>query len=156
MSEPLEEMPAEGALGTIRASREDSRPRLPEPPPVTLVAIADVRLPAVAGLEAELDGFYEDLLGFEPVEGLADGEGGRVYRAENHALSFVVLESSPEEPWSRPLGVITPHYLDILQRLGDLGVEYEVIRGLASGDEAALFQDPAGNWLSLMPRREVR
>src|SRR3954454_9604123 len=43
----------------------DRRRRMPEPLPVRLVAVADVRLPATAGLERELDAFYVDLLGFE-------------------------------------------------------------------------------------------
>jgi hypothetical protein len=41
----------------------DSRPLMPEPLPVRLVAVADVRLPAPAGVERALDAFYVDLLG---------------------------------------------------------------------------------------------
>lgn len=42
----------------------DPRVRMPEPLPVRLVAVADVRLPAPAGVERALDAFYVDLLGF--------------------------------------------------------------------------------------------
>jgi len=41
----------------------DPRPLMPEPLPVRLVAVADVRLPAPAGVERALDAFYADLLG---------------------------------------------------------------------------------------------
>jgi hypothetical protein len=41
----------------------DRRARMPEPLPVRLVAVADVRLPAPAGVERALDAFYVDLLG---------------------------------------------------------------------------------------------
>jgi hypothetical protein len=41
----------------------DRRARMPEPLPVRLVAVADVRLPAPAGAERALDAFYVDLLG---------------------------------------------------------------------------------------------
>jgi hypothetical protein len=46
----------------------DRRPRMPEPLPVKLLAVEDVRLPATAGLESQLDGFYIGLLGFERVD----------------------------------------------------------------------------------------
>lgn len=51
-------------LGT----RGDRRPRMPEPLPVKLLAVEDVRLPATAGLEARLDDFYAGLLEFERVD----------------------------------------------------------------------------------------
>jgi catechol 2,3-dioxygenase-like lactoylglutathione lyase family enzyme len=41
----------------------DPRPLMPEPLPVRLVAVADVRLAAPAGVERALDAFYVDLLG---------------------------------------------------------------------------------------------
>jgi hypothetical protein len=60
---------------------EDCRPRIIPPPPVQLVAIADVMLPGVAGLEREFDAFYVGLLRLErqcessPSPG-TPGEGG--------------------------------------------------------------------------------
>ena len=46
----------------------DPRPRIPEPLPVKVLAVEDVRLPATAGLESQLDDFYVGLLGFERVD----------------------------------------------------------------------------------------
>lgn len=43
----------------------DRRRRMREPPPVRLVAVADARLSASAGLEPDLDAFYVGLLEFE-------------------------------------------------------------------------------------------
>jgi hypothetical protein len=54
----------EPAAGESSPAAPDRRPRVPEPLPVRLVAVDDVRLPATAGLERELDAFYVDLLGF--------------------------------------------------------------------------------------------
>ena len=59
---------------TMRRSRSDARPKLPEPPPVTLVSVQDVRLPTVAGLERLLDEFYAGLLRFERVAEQAPGD----------------------------------------------------------------------------------
>src|SRR4026208_1292462 len=44
------------------------RARRPGPLPVKLLAVEDVRLPATAGLESQLDAFYVGLLGFERVD----------------------------------------------------------------------------------------
>ena len=44
--------------------QEDKRPRIEQPLPVRLVAVEDCVLPAVAGLERDLDSFYVSLLGF--------------------------------------------------------------------------------------------
>ncbi|HEX8914051.1 MAG TPA: hypothetical protein VF796_17010 [Humisphaera sp.] len=43
----------------------DRRPTLPEPPPVRLVAVADVVLVCPPGVEREMDAFYVGLLRFE-------------------------------------------------------------------------------------------
>jgi hypothetical protein len=47
----------------IAPGAPDARRQMPEPLPVRLVAVADVRLPAPAGVERALDAFYLDLLG---------------------------------------------------------------------------------------------
>jgi hypothetical protein len=145
------ERPGGMETATIRASREDARPRMPEPPPVSLVSVQDVRLPVVAGLERELDAFYGDLLGFERVEGSADRGEGPVYRAENHQLCFFVVEVPPERQNCRPLGILTPHFAEIADRLGELKIEHELVRGLSAGEDGILLQDPTGNWIALTP-----
>src|SRR2546423_9703004 len=66
----------------------DRRVRIPEPLPVRIIAVADVRLPAPAGVETELDAFYVEFLGFERVPSLAEP----TYRSENFLLSFAIAE----------------------------------------------------------------
>lgn len=147
---------ARGAEAALRASREDARPRMPEPPPVSLVAVRDVRLPVVAGLERALDAFYADLLGLERVEPPADTEGGPIYRAENHDLVFDVVEVPPERQGCRPLGIVTPRFGQIVERLDEMKLEYEPLQGLVAGEDGILLQDPTGNWIALTPLRAFR
>lgn len=101
----------------------DARPRMPEPPPVRLVAIADVRLPASAGLETELDAFYIGLLRFER-EGVA--------AAHKPRLANPLLGPSP-------IGGATPPPL----ALGLRNREEPAARG-AAVDRAGDFSDAAG------------
>jgi hypothetical protein len=72
----------------------DRRRRMPEPLPVRLVSVADVRLPATAGLERQLDAFYVGLLGFER-EGVARKPKVQLdpTRSTNHQL---VISSSAD------------------------------------------------------------
>ena len=46
------------------APMEDVRPRVDPPRPVSLLAVADCTLPAIAGLEPGMDDFYLDILQF--------------------------------------------------------------------------------------------
>ena len=135
----------------IDAARRDDRPRLDEPPPVRVAAVNDVTLPAVAGLEVRLDGFYRDLLGFRRV-----GRAFPAYDAENARVNFVIVETPPERDHVRPIGVQTPRYGVILETLEASGVDFEVVRGLGVGSDALLLRDPAGNWLAVSDLREVR
>src|SRR5829696_2581758 len=65
----------------------DRRLRVPEPLPVKLVAVNDMRVDAGAGLEVELDAFYAGIVGMQRVAGEQI-----VYRAENFDLYVDVLE----------------------------------------------------------------
>ena len=156
MSEPGDNLSTVPPAATIQASREDDRPKLPEPPPVAMVAVQDVQLPMIAGLEHRLDEFYRDLIGFERVERQADMGEGPVYRSANHDLVFHVLEVPDEGRGARPIGIQTSRYQDIVQRLIDMNVDFEVVRGVTAGAEELLMQDPAGNWIALSPVHEVR
>ncbi len=81
--------------------RVDRRPRMDEPLPVKLVAVEDVRMPAPAGVEVQLDAFYVDLLGFERMP----PETELNYRAENVALRFDMQERPVEHDNLRPQGI---------------------------------------------------
>ena len=131
----------------------DRRPLLPEPLPVKLIAIEDVRLPATAGREVELDAFYVKLFGFERDE--AVGNGTIAYHAENLRLCFDVGESLPERPDMRPIGIEVLSLADTERKLIEARLDYTKQRGLFVGQEHLLLQDPAGNWIALVETRVV-
>ena len=146
--------PAEVAA-SLAASREDRRPTMPEPPPVSLASVRDVRLPMIAGLERPTDAFYVGMLRFERAEP-RDGDEGPVYRADNHDLRLFVLERPGQPESARPTQVMTPFFGEVIERLRADKIEHELVRGLFAGTDGALLQDPSGNWVALAPRRAVR
>jgi hypothetical protein len=126
----------------------DKRPHIPEPPPVSLIAVADVVLPSVAGLERELDAFYVKLLRFErdaEVEVI-------VYRAENFRLRFELFERLPERDGVRPVGIALESFREFPSKLTELDIEFTLQRGLTPGQDTLLLRDPAGNWIELFDR----
>lgn len=129
----------------------DRRPRVPEPLPVRLVTVDDARLPAAAGLERALDAFYVSILGFERKE---PGEQ-IVYRADNFALWFDVIEPPVKRDDLRPLGVEVPSLAELAAKLTDAEIEHVRRRGLLPGEETIVLTDPAGNWLEVTDRRGV-
>jgi len=118
----------------------DVRPRIDPPPPVNLLAVADCRLPSIAGLEAAMDAFYVGILRFA-----RDDADGLVYRAENFRVWFVIVEKPPEHADYRPLRVVVPSLAELIQQLIDVGVEFTDQRGLTPGGETILLHDPSGN-----------
>lgn len=133
---------------------EDRRPRLLPPPPVQLVAIADINLMAAAGLEKELDQFYVGLLGFEREEAQESTHHPTIlYRAANFRLNLNVVERAPVRPDYRPAGVIVPSLDDLARRLTEAQVVFLRQRGLMPGTESLLVNDPAGNLLEITDSR---
>jgi len=130
----------------------DRRPHMPQPPPVWLVGIDDIHLPAAAGLEIQLDEFYVGLLRFER-EGAADGH--ITYKAENFRLCFDVLEPPLTREDFRPIGIDIPSLALIEHQLIEREIEFQWQRGLSLGRDTLLLQDPAGNWIALTERRAV-
>ena len=125
---------------------------MPEPPPVRLVAVTDVHVPAAAGLEVELDDFYVKLPRFER-EGADLGQ--ITYKAENFRLYFDVLEPPIQRDDFRPIGIDVPVLAVIEQQLIERELEYERHKGLAAGQQTLLFQDPAGNWVQIGEMKRV-
>jgi hypothetical protein len=125
---------------------KDTRPLLPEPPPVRLVAIEDVHVPAAAGVEKELDAFYVSLLKF-----IREGaDSGQVhYKSENWRLHFDVLEPPIGREDFRPVGIEVPSLLSLERELIDLEIDYQWQKGLMPGQETLLLRDPAGNWIQI-------
>jgi hypothetical protein len=115
------------------------------PPPVSLVAVEDVRLPATAGLERELVRFYVGLLQLERDE----RREGLVLRAENVRLTFDWIEGRVPRDDMRMLGVVVRSLADLMRKFTDAEIEYARERGLVAGEERLLVTDPAGNWLRI-------
>ena len=121
----------------------DRRARMPEPLPVRLVAVEDVRLPTQAGAENDLDEFYVGLWEFERVE------NELTYRAENFRLYFDVVEGPIEREILRPLGIEVQSLAEAEKKLNDLEIEYIRQRGITPGRESLLLKDPGGNWVEI-------
>ncbi len=136
------------------APQHDDRPRTEEPLPVRLVAVEDVHLRAVAGLEGQLDDFYAELLRFE--KGQAPAEGRLLYHADNVDLVFEIIESPIHRETFRAVRIMVQMLADLEQRLIEREIEYTRQRGLHPGQESLLLLDPAGNWVELMEAREIR
>jgi hypothetical protein len=134
----------EEASGEFRPAK-DRRPVIPVPPPVSLVAVEDVRLPATAGLERDLVGFYVGLLQLERDE----RREGLVLRAENVRLAFDWIEGRVPRDDMRMLGVVVRSLADLMRKLTEAEIEYARERGLVAGEERLLVMDPAGNWLRI-------
>jgi hypothetical protein len=129
----------------------DRRRRMDEPLPVRLVAVEDVHLPALAGIEVELDQFYVGLWEFE-----RDDESGIVYRADNGRVWFDLVERQPIVRESmRAQGIEVMSLAEAEKKLIDLEYEYIRQRGLTPGQESLLLQDPAGNWVEIFELRLV-
>ena len=131
----------------------DTRRTMPEPPPVRLVSVADVHLPAAVGREAELDLLYVEVLGFvkQPSPG-----GTLAYAAENFSIVFDFLDP-PIDRDAMPTTPIEVPSLTILQQiLIDREIPHEWVKSLLPGTYAIVLQDPAGNWLSVGEARPIR
>jgi hypothetical protein len=128
----------------------DRRPKIEEPPAVRLIAIDDCMIWAPAGLERQLDEFYQELLGFERVESDAD-EGSQeiVYRAENFRLRIEVVERPGDREDFRSVMVAVLSINEVARKLAEAEVEYVREKGLTPGADLLLLTDPAGNPVSV-------
>lgn len=133
--------------------RADPRPHMPEPPPVRLVAVEDVHLPAGAGREPELDDFYIGVLQFERDQSAGEAIA---YRAENFRLIFDVQEPPVVREDYRAALIEVPALRDAEKKLIEREIEYESHRGVAPGLDQLVLTDPAGNWIGIGEIREFR
>lgn len=128
----------------------DTRPVIPPPLPVRLVAIDDVAAAAAAGMEAKLDDFYVKMLEFE-----RDSSEPLAYRADNFRLRFQVVESLSVRDDMRPIGIEVQSLRDVEQKLIDRELEYTRQRGLLANDTNLLLLDPVGNWVAIVEARPI-
>ena len=142
--------------GTNFTPQVDRRPRIPEPLPVRLIAVDDVRLPAPAGQEERLDAFYVRLLWFQRDE---RRRSELVYRADNFRLLFDL-----KEPWAPPqppnddfrhVGIELASLAEVEEKLIELEWPYERHKSVMTGRESLVLLDPAGNWVEVFERKHV-
>ena len=129
----------------------DRRLRLAQPIPVRLLAIQDVRLLALVGLEKQLDDLYVGILEFE-----RDKHDAHAFVADNCRLIFQII---PERPVIRqsvkPLGIEVLNLGGVEKQLVEAKLDYVRQRGITPGSESLVMQDPGGNWIEIMERREL-
>jgi hypothetical protein len=128
----------------------DRRLPVPEPLPVRLIAVADMRIESAAGMERQLDGFYVELLGMLRVPGEAI-----VYRAENFDLYVDVQEPPVAREDFRAVRAEVKSLASTEMKLIEAHMTYLRRKGLVPGDEALVLQDPAGNWIELTEARLI-
>jgi hypothetical protein len=130
----------------------DPRPTMPEPPPVRLVAVEDMRATVPAGLEVQMDEFYSTLLHFdrEPIVG-----GQLVYKAENCRLVFQVIETPENRPDMKPIGIDVPSLRLLEREFIDREIEFLKEKGIFAGQVTFLLRDPAGNWVQIGEMRTI-
>ncbi len=154
MTQPPDRFELEPVEGDFQP-KPDNRPRMPEPLPVRLVAVDDVRMLLPAGFdEAALDAFYVTLLGFEKL-GPDTLEAQPAYRAENFLLRFEVEAAPVERDTLRPQGVEVLSLAEAEQKLIEAEIEYERHRGVTPGQDGLLARDPGGNWVEIVQVRVV-
>jgi catechol 2,3-dioxygenase-like lactoylglutathione lyase family enzyme len=129
----------------------DPRPRVPEPLPVRLIAVADMRVDSPAGLERALDRFYVTLLGMERIT----TTDAIVYRSENFDLYVDVLEPPVTREDYRPVRVEVKSLSEVQLKFVEAEVEHTRRKGLTPGSEALVLQDPAGNWVEVTESRII-
>jgi hypothetical protein len=151
--DPLQHEPLELLEATeVFKPASDRRPRMPEPLPVKMVTVEDAWLIMAAGLEVQLDDFYVGLLGFERVDPM---DHAIVYRAENFALHFEVLEPLIRRETLRALGIEVLSLAQTEDLLIAREIPYTRQKGLIPGQESLMLLDPAGNWLQLTESRAI-
>ena len=140
-AEPIELEPSTGT-----PLRADVRPLIPEPPPVRMIAVNDVHLPAAIGRGAELVAFYVGVLNF--AAGRQEGDA-LAFAAENVDLVFDLGEPPVNYENLSPTLVEVPSLRNLRALLLDNEIAYETMHGLMPGTEHILVRDPAGNLLAI-------
>lgn len=156
MSQKSDRIELEAATGGQPIdSGADRRPRMAQPLPVRLIAVGDVTLPAQAGLETELDRFYVRLLEFEKAPSDPESQF-LLYHADNFDLQFALRDGLIERADYRPAMIEVQSLSDTEHKLIEAELDYTRQKTVAVGEESLLLQDPAGNWVEIVERREIR
>jgi hypothetical protein len=150
MTDPRHErIPLDDPTAVADAGGADPRPRLPEPLPVRLVAVEDVRMLAPRDSEAALDAFYVGFLGFERYCGAELSDGELAFRADNFILRFRFIDPPLVHETLRPQGIEVLDLAGLERKFIDAELEYTRVRSVTPGRETLLLLDPAGNWVEI-------
>jgi hypothetical protein len=135
--DPIEVEAADEAGGSGFRAPDDRRARMPEPLPVRVLAVEDVRLPATAGLESQLDSFYVGLLGFERVDVELPRPRPKVdpmpgFRQEGRDWPMIRRGRAGLPP--ALTGGDRPHTLGPVYRAENFRVHFDLVEGLVERD----------------------
>ena len=126
--------------------RPDLRRPMFEPPPVRVIAVSDVHLPAALGREAELASFYLDVLRFAP----ANRAGAALsFAAENVSVVFDLAEPPVDRDNLAPTMLEVLSLQGLRDALLTREIGYEMMHGLMPGTAHLLVRDPGGNLLAI-------
>jgi hypothetical protein len=119
-------------------------------PPVVrveaLLAIAEVRLAAADVPPRILRHFFEGILGLKFIA--ADGDA--LYFA--HQQRRIIVARGANEG---ALGVLARDFPEVLVRLRDAGMAYDLLHTDSGLTRQATLRDPAGNWIHLVETRPL-
>lgn len=124
----------------------DLRRPMFEPPPVRVIAIEDVHLPAAVGREEEMAAFYVGVLQFRPA--MAD-RGAIAFEAENVRIVFDLAEPPLDRDNLAPTMIEVPSLRNLRETLLEHEIAYQMMQGLMPATEHVLVRDPAGNGLAI-------
>jgi hypothetical protein len=132
----------------------DSRPTIPEPLPVRLIAIGDVRADAVAGTEVAMDEIYVKVLEFQRVPQPVDAH--RItYQADNARLNFTVKEPTFARDDFRPIQIEVLSLAVLSNKLIEREIEFTRQKSIIPGQESVVFQDPSANFVEVTERKKI-
>lgn len=126
--------------------RPDLRRPMFEPPPVRVIAVNDVHLPAAIGRERELTTFYVDVLHFVAPE---SGVSPLAFAAENVSLVFDLAEPPVDRENLAPTMLEVLSLRNLRETLLEREIAYETMHGLMPGTEHVIVRDPGGNLLAI-------
>lgn len=159
----------------------DARRRMPEPPPVKVLAIADVILLTTPGSEKFLDTLYLSVLRFDSDETAGKPRYAETFSSPSDAAERLPgkgLPPSTTKPGPRtyhgenfsvhyhPTATLTPQQLKLIQfqvpsleeivkRLLEYEISYERFRGITLGQLHLQLTDPAGHVIQIFESRQI-
>lgn len=149
-AKPSDPIPVETEATAHAPQARDLRPTIPEPPPVRLIAVENVRHTTVAGLEKQLDDFYVRVLRF-----VRSSESGIKYEAERHSIVFDIVEQPRSTEDYHPTGIVVRSLAEVVHELSAADVEFQRQKSITPGIESILLQDLAGNWVEIHELTEL-